>query len=87
MMSPANALPGWNCYVGTNQAGWAWYNNIFLDSAAAGIQSSDSYNLPAGFRRGEYCLSLQPGYVLTSPFDYYFGRTSIAQTGQTPGDA
>lgn len=87
MMSPADALPGWDSYVGTNRASWSWFNNISLDSAAAGIQNSNSPYQPAGLRIGDYCLSLQPGVVLTSPYTFYFGRASIAQTVQIPADA
>lgn len=82
--SAADALPGWTCYLGTNQTGSAWCDDVALDSAAVGIQSTTSLWPPAGFISGQYCASLQYGYVFNGPYDYYFGPASIAQSGQIP---
>ena len=68
--------------MGTNQVSYALYDDVALDSAAVGIQSSTSPYLPSGFLVGQYCLSLQYGVV-----DYGFGAASIAQTAQLPADA
>ena len=77
-MPASDALPGWSCYLGTNQVGYAWYNDVALDSAAVGVQSSTSPYLPSGFLVGQYCLSLQYGVVGYGQY----GVASITQTGQ-----
>jgi hypothetical protein len=80
-MPASDALPGWSCYLGTNQVSYAWYNDVALDSAAVGIQSSTSSYLPSGFLVGQYCLSLEYGVV-----GYGYGTASIAQTAQLPAN-
>ena len=87
IMSAADALPGWTCYLGTNQTGSAGYDDIALSSAAVGIQDHASPWAPAALISGQYCASLQYGYVFTGPSDYYLGPASIAQSGQIPSDA
>jgi len=81
-MPASDALPGWTCYIGANQTGIAWYNDVALDSAALGILSSASPYPPSGFVQGQYCLSLQ-----TSTLPQFGGPASVAQTGQVPADA
>jgi hypothetical protein len=87
-MSAADALPGWSCYLGTNNTAGVWYNDIAIGSAVIGIQSGTSPYVPAGLLGDEYCLSLQGGLVYASfPSVHYQGVSSIAQTGQLPADA
>jgi len=83
-MPASDALPGWTCYIGANQTGSAWYNDVALDSAALGILSSLSPYPPSGFVQGQYCLSLQTSTAFTSP---PFTPASVGQTGQLPADA
>jgi hypothetical protein len=81
-MPASDALPGWTCYIGTNQTGSAWYNDVALDSAAVSILSSTSPYPPSGFVLGQYCLSLQSTFL-----PQFGGSASVGQTGQLPFDA
>ena len=83
-MPASDALPGWTCYIGTNQTGTAWYNDVALDSAAISILSSTSPYPPSGFVVGQYCLSLQTSTSFTFP---PFIPASVGQTAQLPADA
>ena len=84
-MSPEDALPHWNCFYGTNQFGWAWYNDLALDSAAVGIMGSNSplfVYVPAGLLDGQYCASLQAATMSAGSYS-----ASIGQIGQIPSNA
>lgn len=87
-MSPSDALPGWSCYIGTNQASFVTYNLIALDSAEIGLITLDSitystrdFRPPSDMAMGQNYLSLQEGYYNGG---YY--PVSIAQTAQLPAN-
>lgn len=84
-MPAADALPGWTVYLGATQSASVFYNDVALDSAAVGIQSTTSPYAPAGFLVGQYCLSLQYG-VTAGGAQPIFGTASIAQSAQLPSD-
>jgi hypothetical protein len=86
-MSAADALPGWSCYVGTNQTTFVAFNDLTLDAAGVSLITNTSayYPMPAGLLSGQYCVSLQYGAVSAGPLVY--GPASIAQSGQVPSDA
>jgi hypothetical protein len=86
-MSAADALPGWSCYVGTNQVGYVSFNDLALDSAWVALITNTSayYPMPAGLLSGRYCVSLEYGVVSGGPLVY--GPASIAQSGQVPAYA
>jgi len=87
-MSPSDALPGWSCYIGTNQASFVTYNLIALDSATIGLisvdstsYSTESFQPPSDIAVGRYYLSLQYGF--SGPG---YDAVSIAQTAQLPAN-
>jgi hypothetical protein len=85
-MSAADALLGWTGFYGTNQFGWASYNDLALDSPAVGVMGSDSpvfSFVPTGLLGGQYCASLQAGRLSTGAFY----PATIGQIGQIPSTA
>ncbi|HEU0039804.1 MAG TPA: PEP-CTERM sorting domain-containing protein [Verrucomicrobiae bacterium] len=84
-MPAVDALPGWTCYLGQDQIGWAWYEDVALDSAAVGIVSNTNGFVPAGFPvGGRYAVSLEFGLWPTTGVS---APASIAQSGQISSDA
>jgi hypothetical protein len=73
--------------LGQLKLGGAWYNDVTLDSAALGIQSSTSPYVPAGLLTGQYCASLQYGEIFISNGIAFSASASIAQSGQIPTSA
>jgi hypothetical protein len=86
-MPAADALPGWSCYLGTNQSSMVAFNDLALDSAFVGIVSNTSpyAPIPVGLLDGQYCLSLQHGISgLVGPGPFTYVPASVAQSGQIP---
>jgi hypothetical protein len=82
-MPAADALPGWACYVGSEQIHSVLYNNFTLDAAALGVASSTAAFVPNALPVGVYSLSLQAGIATSG----VYSSASIAQVGQIPSDA
>jgi hypothetical protein len=82
-VSAADALPGWQAFLGTEQISQILQNNFTLGNASVDILGPDWSG--GGIIEGQYTIVLQPG---VDPFGS--GQTvsaSIAQTGLVPADA
>lgn len=84
----APALPGWTCYLGTNQVPYVGYDTEALDSARVGLISAHYPGVPARVVTGQYCAALQAGIALDGNGNpYCCVPSAIAQTGEIPSAA
>ncbi len=74
----ANALPGWQGYLGTFQTGRVVYNTVSIGAAAITLQGPGS---PLPILQGSYTVFLQPAF----PSGLFI--PALAQTGTVPASA
>src|SRR5262249_37041500 len=78
----SDALPGWKCYIGTNQVGSIAYDAVAITVGPGALISIHDTNSPyLHVLEGSYSVALQPGNPPPTIFP------AIAQVGTIPSGA
>ncbi len=83
-VSSLDAIPGWTCFLGTNQVTQVLQNNLTLGNASIDILGPNWNFGGIGIIEGQYTVVLQPGRGPNSGGPTFNVGASISQTGLVP---